>query len=218
MPLDLIDAETYAQRLDRLNASLVEAQRAYDRAVFAAETGSGSETDVTNARGNLQAIRDRIDSLGRAREVSKAGEAQAASAQQARGRREHAGRVNTAAAAAKTSAAEAQALLEALVAKLEQHDEHYRELDHQLTGLICGKPRERIVLDGLRHRFDGPLIVGHLRAANVPSLDTIDDPVSAMREHADHSLGSLVAERIDRALNLAVVDVPELRETAAAGE
>jgi hypothetical protein len=210
MPSDLIDQETFAERSERLRSSLIAAQHEYDSAVFKAETGRGAEEDVKNARQNIQAVRDRVDALGRAREVSKVAEAEAEQKQYAADRHEAIAAVHSKRDEVQAAADDIQSKVEALLGSITSYNARQSEFDSFLLPLI-GESRERTVRDMRSRRHEGTLIVGLMQAAEVPGLSGLDEmsPTEAMRAFGGQDLAELVRDQLKRVLAIATPDLTE---------
>ncbi|MEO8455264.1 MAG: hypothetical protein ABI454_08890 [Sphingomicrobium sp.] len=183
--------------------------------MFKAETGNGSEHVVKHARENMQAVRDRIDALGRAREVSKAAELEEEQRQIAATNKERAATTLANAKAYKAAAARAQKQLESLIEACGEVDKAHARFASGIAIQIAEKPNDRTVRDLVSNRFDGPVILGQLRAAGVQALDTVESALDAMHAWKGQTLDGIIGSQVDKALRLASAGVSELRSAMA---
>ena len=209
MSRDLVTAEVHAERSISLKQAIIGAQRAYDDAVFKAETGQGTEATTKEARAVIQELNDRLEALDRARGVSIAIELRTAEAAAQAERQADIADFQRAAKAAEAAAkaidrAEA-VLLDAIKASNSAFDAFYAA-----SLLVAHDDRQRVVTDALTHRFEGSCIVGHLRAAGTQGLESIDnglDMIGAAREFEGKSVSSLIRGRIDKVKSLILIDL-----------
>lgn len=209
MPRDRITAETHAERLALLTQSKAAAARNFDQAVLDNETGKGSKKAVDEAQAQARDIDSRIEALHRLRQLSAEAETEDEARRKQAERQREIDEVHALAKLAEKDARAVDKALEACFATIVAAQNSFDTFGSRILA-TASPDRTRILVDNLSHRFEGTLIVGHLRAAGVEGLQHLDDgmdTIEAMRSFRDTSYSGLVAGRIKKALGQASQDL-----------
>jgi hypothetical protein len=194
MPRDLIDAGTYAENLNRLEAEHATLQDEYEATAATAWNDDAAKTQLAVIRGRQHDNEATIAALRCARQVAEAAEARAADKKVLAARSKQAKDVGAKMAEIGKAANDLQAGL-------------LPELDDLLLPLVA-ESRQRTVRDALSHRHEGACIVGGLQAAGLPGMERLEDmtPIEARRAYGGN-VARLVASRLDHVRMLVRLDL-----------